>query len=206
MMKGVTDSDANPAHLVDRSRCGTRTRPSPSASRPLRAGRRRSGAGHEHKGRRRHGLITQNVLGEPRDDSAMRSLSMMTVATDSASSCSQNRRTVQPDSSSRVLVSLSRSRLRESLAAQNSALVRGTAPCNSQQCQKQPSMNIAIRALVNTMSAVRRKLGTGRKFTRNRYPFACKSLRTASSGIVSRDLLPCMIRRRSGLTSCIYRL
>jgi hypothetical protein len=49
-------------------------------------------------------------------------------------------------------------------------------------------MKTAIRARVNTMSARRRRLGTGAKSTRYRKPRECNSRRTASSADVSRRL------------------
>lgn len=102
------------------------------------------------------------------------------------SACSQNRRTDQPWLRRWSSVSRSRSMLRASFADHHAALLAGCVAWSGQPCQKQPSTKTAIRARVKTTSARRRGMpGTGRS-TRKRSPRRCSSLRSRSSGTVSR--------------------
>lgn len=48
------------------------------------------------------------------------------------------------------------------------------------------------------MSAVQRRLGTGRRWTKNLKPARCRSERRANSGAVSRERFACITRRDSG--------
>jgi hypothetical protein len=114
------------------------------------------------------------------------------------SSCSQTRRTVHPSAARRPSVSRSRARFFSTFAAQYSAFVFATVWCSGHPCQKQPSTNTARRARVNTRSAVRRTDRIGLIETLYRMPIAWTARRRASSGLVSRPLLDCMLRRVAG--------
>lgn len=104
----------------------------------------------------------------------------------SARSCSQMRTTVQPISSSRAVVSRSRSTFAFSFDSHHAAFRTGQVACWGQPCQKQPSMKTAILCLENTMSAVRRGTPGRGALTRYRYPSRCRALLSATSGPVSR--------------------
>lgn len=114
------------------------------------------------------------------------------------SSCSQTRTTVQPASSSWLVVSISRRMLPSTFAAQNSAFVFATVWCSGQPCQKHPSTYTASRSRGNRMSAVRRTLPRGRRLTKKRSPRACKARLKSSSGTVSRPRLDFMLARTPG--------
>lgn len=103
-------------------------------------------------------------------------------------SLSHIRRTVQPDSLSRLLTSVSRSRFRAILAIHQSALVgnwsRGSASPRTRQalpCQKSPSTKTAILSPCQAMSGVP---GTCLGWSRYRSPRPCSADRRAISGRV----------------------
>ena len=102
-------------------------------------------------------------------------------AATAGSSCSHTRNTSHPsaprDSSLRASLAL----FCPSLRAHHSALAFGDAPCISHPCQKHPSTKTAILARVNAMSG---RPGSSLRFTRNRSPRRCSSLRRDSSGFV----------------------
>lgn len=82
-----------------------------------------------------------------------------------------------------------------SFASHHSVFLLGMVTCSGHACQKQPSMNTAIRRFLQPMSTRKRSLGRGRKSTRYRMPSACNSLRTAISQPVSRRFWRCMFLR-----------
>lgn len=110
----------------------------------------------------------------------MRSAAAITPA------CSQTRTTHQSAAAKAASVSLSRCTFLSSLRRHHSALFLGSVPCSGQRCQKQPSTNTAIRRRGKTMSARRRRPGSGAVSTLYLRPRRWSSRRSASSGSVSR--------------------
>jgi hypothetical protein len=113
----------------------------------------------------------------------------------SAGTCSQSRSTAHPESRSNCVSLASRSALRASLGRQYETLLRGATPCSGQLCQKHPSTKIASCQRVKAISGRQRPpLQSTRKSTRKRHPAACRAERRRCSGLVSRRLLPRMLR------------
>lgn len=96
--------------------------------------------------------------------------------------------TFQPRFRSRYRVFRSRTVFALNLVAQNSALVAGIdCPLRHRcRCQKHPWTKITFRRDGNTMSGLP---GRSARWRRYRYPRACSSRRTRSSGAVSRPLI-----------------
>lgn len=110
-------------------------------------------------------------------------------------SCSHTRITVHPSSANVWLTAASRAAFRPIFTDQYSAFVLGMMKCSGQPCQKQPSTNTAIFALVNTKSARDLTPLIGELSTRNRSPRECRIERNDSSGFVSRRLFARIVRR-----------
>lgn len=140
------------------------------------------------------------------DQPAARRAASTAARPESTVSCSQTRTTVQPCAVSLELVSRSRAAVVASFCRHQSALARGFDPCSRQSCQKQPSTNTATRQRVNTMSAFRRKVGSGRASTRNLRPRRCKARRKPSSAGVSRVGVLRMRRAASSLEETGVRM
>lgn len=121
-------------------------------------------------------------------------ISAMAGAATAGSSCSQTRITCQPADLRRSSVSRSRTTLVDSFFFHHSAFALGELPCSGQPCQKQPSTNTATLARENTMSALRRKDGSGRTSTLYRSPRACRRRLIANSAGVSRVGVFCIRR------------
>lgn len=100
----------------------------------------------------------------------------------------------QPSSVNACNERLSRARLASIFVFQNSALVRGSR--NSGQscpCQKQPFTKTTALTPGNDRSG---RPGSFRLCSRYRRPCACSALRSTSSILVSRPLMPAIIRLR----------
>ena len=124
-----------------------------------------------------------------------RTSSAMAAAATSGSSCSQTRTTRQPIASSAASFFRSRATFRSSFARQYGPLDVGDTPCSGHRCQKQPSTNTASRAAGNMTSARQRTSDPGRRFLKKRSPRRWSAERKATSGRVSRALLPFITAR-----------
>ena len=110
-------------------------------------------------------------------------------------SCSQNRSTLHPCSSSARVFSLSRDILSSIFSSHHSRLVLGGRKCSGQPCQKHPSTKTQTLAALKTISALQRNFATGRVSFLNLSPARCNPLRRSFSGDVSRDGIACITRR-----------
>lgn len=107
----------------------------------------------------------------------------------------------QPHFFNRLTFVLSRCRFRASLGTQYSWLDEGTDALLQPACwcQKHPLTNIAFCFFGNTISGFP---GNSLRWSRNRKPRACSSLRTSISGTVSTDLIRDISKRRCFCPLC----
>ena len=133
---------------------------------------------------------------QPYADAARRAATARSThsAASAGSSCSHIRRTTQPSSSRRAVVSRSRARLPSSLLRHQSALAFGQVACSGQACQKQPSTNTATFSRGNAMSIRRLRYPSSGRWRRNLSPIAKSRRRSSTSGVVSARLAS-LIRR-----------
>ena len=99
------------------------------------------------------------------------------------SSCSQTRNGSQPSSTSAMSLRRSLATFPSSFAFHQARLDLGNTPWSGQQCQKQPSKNTAICALVSAMSGVP---GSPLRCFLNLSPRRWSSLRRRTSPVESR--------------------
>ena len=100
-------------------------------------------------------------------------------------SCSHARITSHPLHSSKLLVCRSRYAFAEIFLVHQLAFRLGACQCSGHWCQKQPSINTAVFADRNTISALRDRSASGRQSIRYRSPHEYNRRRTASSQAVS---------------------
>ena len=119
----------------------------------------------------------------------------MQMSGDFFMSVSQKRNIFQPEASSCLLTSVSRSMLRSILLCQNSRFVLWSLRLTSQlrPCQNSPSQKTAILCPMTTKSGLPGRLLT---FRRQRTPALRSSLPSRISGVVPFDLLAAMFRCR----------
>lgn len=134
------------------------------------------------------GARVRNSSRRPRTSSAI------DCAAATGGSCSHTRTGSHPAARNLSSVSRSRRRLPSIFSFQNAAFALGQVAWMGHPCQKHPSTYTAIRRRENTTSARRRRPGRGLWSTRYRRPCRWSSLRSASSGAVSRCGVACIRR------------
>ena len=117
-------------------------------------------------------------------------------AASNTSSCSQIRMTRQPEARSASSLRASRTVFADSFSRHQARFAAGSVPWSGHECQKHPSTNTATRRRVNTMSGRHASLGgEGNNRFESGDPRRWSSLRSASSGPVSRRLLAIIVAR-----------